>query len=435
MSVPMDISEPLDNIFMLGTANHVFFMSVGFCLLEMGVAQPKNHQLVLAKYLLVPAIVFLCWYVMGYAIAYGPNMQDLKDGVAPGKFGSGAFFAMGSFFDMKPLFRDWFFQGCFCNLAAFVVTAGVSERMTLLSFVILIALLASAIYPLIVWWAWSNYGWLKYKTLPSLTPVSMVGPYYQDTAGSGVVHYAAGLAALIATVLLGPRKGRFEGSSQNFGVHNVPFTVLGTFLLWFAWFGYNTGGRESTPTLSVMNSSNLAFRTALITVNTALAPCTAGLIVFFFRSFVLAPRKLDVVAMTKGVLAGLVAITAPCSYVKPFEAIIIGGLAGFAYLLSAWLFSQKLKIDDPLEVIPVHFVNGILGVIAAGFFGNPNEGIGGNGFFYGGSQLGTQFVALFFIGLWVSATTLTTLLPFYFLRRLTLVEAEAPAKDVEPALA
>jgi len=435
-----DIMEPLDNIFTLQTANMVFFMGVGFCFLEMGTIKERNLQHVLAKYMLAPLIGFLSWYVLGYGIAFGANFKSLEDGVAPGTWASGAKFVMGSFWDMKYLFKHWFFSGCFCNVVSFVFSAGVSERMHLLGFAIFILFLTAIIYPVGVYWAWSGYGWLRHTDAGG-AEVSNVGPFFKDWAGSCVVHFVGGVAALVGALLVGPRKGRFDAGAdaKNFAPHNVAFTVIGTLILWFCWYGYNTGNalhstnvwvnKQQVQSYNVMHSSEVAYRSAIVTVNTTLAACTCGLIVFFFRSVVFPPRTLDLVSLTKGVLAGLVAITAGCGYVKHFEAICIGGIAAAFHLVSVWLL-PKLKIDDPVDAISIHLVQGIWGTLAVGFFGNHKEGLGGEGVFYGDSQLGIQFLALLCYAVLVATPALVILVPLRLLGFLKW-DGVAPTEAVE----
>jgi Amt family ammonium transporter len=181
---------------------------------------------------------------------------------------------------------------------------------------------------------------------------------------------------------------------DEFVPHNIPFVVLGTFCLWFGWYGFNPGS-----TLAMKSKSD-AHTAGLVAVNTTLAPCVGGLVVFMLRALVVPPRLLDVGGFCNGILAGLVSITAGCAFVKPWETIIIGFIGGLIYQGASMLI-RKLKIDDVVDAFPVHGACGIWGVIALGLFGDPDEGLGGNGIFYGGNQLGVQLFGLAMIILWV----------------------------------
>merc|ERR1712241_713889 len=195
---------------------------------------------------------------------------------------------------------------------------------------------------------------------------------------------------------VGPRKERWSDKlpEHQFSAHSIPFCVLGTFFLWFGWYGFNPGSTGSMKTLSDAHTAGL------VACNTTLAPCVAGLVVFLMRALLLQPKKLDVGGFCNGILAGLVAITAGCAAVKPWEAIIIGFIGGLVYQGVSMLL-KLLKLDDVVDAVPVHGACGLWGLLALGFFGNPDEGIGGNGIFYGGNQLGTQIFGGFVIIVWV----------------------------------
>merc|ERR1719504_417180 len=149
-----------------------------------------------------------------------------------------------------------------------------------------------------------------------------------------------------------------------------------------------------------MHDEGAAHTAGIVAVNTTLAPCVAGLVVFMLRALVVSPRLLDVGGFCNGILAGLVSITAGCAFVKPWETVIIGLIGGVVYQLASMLL-RMLKVDDVVDAFPVHGACGIWGVIAVGLFGDPDEGLGGNGIFYGGNQLGVQLFGLAMIILWV----------------------------------
>lgn len=392
-------AEALDNIWMLYSASLIFFMNPGFAFLEAGSVRFKNTQHILAKNLIVPVICFLIWYLFGFGLAFGATEGE------PGKFASGRYFAMDDFWQDKVRFRNWFFQGCFCETAATIVSGATAERTGFWAFCLYTCVATGVIYPIAVYWAWSGYGWLSF--MEEGVAKSTVGAAYMDFAGSGVIHLLGGVGGLVGAAIVGPRKGRFDPALQDeFTPHSINFCVLGTFILWFGWYGFNPGS-----TLS-MSTADKAYQSALVACNTSLAPCMAGLVVFLIRYAL--TRKLDLGGLCNGVLAGLVAITASCAFVEPWEALIIGFIAAFVYQGSSMLV-PRLGIDDPVEAVSVHAANGLWGILACGFFGDPAEGIGGNGVFYGGNQLGVQVVAAICIILWSAALSATVFLPLRFL--------------------
>jgi len=352
----------------------------------------------MGKNLLVISLGFLCWWGVGWALAYGTT-ED------PNKFsGFNQFFASG-FMDDKTLFRNFFFQGAFCATGGTIVSGAMAERTKLTGFAIYTILMTSIIYPIVVYWGWSGSGFLNYVD-DAGESVSAVGPAYMDFAGSGLVHLVGGVGALCGAIFVGARKGRFDESvnQEEFVAHSVPFQALGTLVLWFGWFGFNPGS-----TLS-MSSKDAAYTAGIVAVNTTLAPCVAGLLVFVFKALVLPPKLLDVGAFCNGILAGLVSITAGCAVVKVWEAIIIGLIGGLVYLGSSMLL-ERLKVDDVVDAFPVHGGCGIWGTLALGFFGNPEEGLGGNGVLYGGDQLGTQILGIVVIFAWVGALSSAIFFP------------------------
>jgi len=396
-----DYGEALDTIWMLLAGLLVFFMHAGFSMLESGSVRSKNSQNVLAKNLGVVTIGFLCWYILGWPLAYGA----IKD---PHKFSGGTDFFMDGFWEDKTKFRQWFFQGAFCATAATIVSGAMAERTQLKGFFIYITILTAFIYPCVAYWGWSGTGFLNY-TDDTGASVSSFGPAYKDFAGSGIVHLVGGMGALIGSICVGPRKGRFEVPEDpekegEFDAHNIPFCVLGTFCLWFGWYGFNPGS-----TLSMKSKAD-AYTAGLVAVNTTLAPCMSGLVVFFLRAQVIPDKFLDVAGFCNGILAGLVAITAGCGGVKPWEAVIIGLVGGLIYQGASMLLN-KLKIDDVVDAFPVHGACGIWGVLALGLFGDEDEGLGGNGLFYGGDQFRTQLMGVIVIIAWTAVLSLLILAP------------------------
>mmetsp|Transcript_7809 Transcript_7809/g.24868 ORF Transcript_7809/g.24868 Transcript_7809/m.24868 type:complete len:467 (+) Transcript_7809:98-1498(+) len=391
-------NEALDTIWMLLASMLVFFMHAGFSLLEAGSVRFKNTQNILAKNLIVVTVGFLCWYVFGYPFAFGVVAK-------PNKFMGGTNFVMDGFWKAKDKFRFWFFQGAFCATGATIVSGAMAERTQLKGFATYTVMMTTLIYPVVVYWGWSGEGFLNYTDAATDKSTSAVGPALIDFAGSGIVHLVGGVGALCGAVAVGPRKGRWEATEATaFDGHSIPFCVLGTFFLWFGWYGFNAGSTGS------MHTEATAHTAGLVAANTTLSPCVAGLLVFLLRAQVLPPKLLDVSGFCNGILGGLVSITAGCAVVKPWEAAIIGLIGGMVYQGTSMLM-RRLKVDDVVDAFAVHGACGLWGLVALGFFGDPDEGIGGNGCFYGGDQIGTQLFAALLIILWVGVLSMLIFLP------------------------
>jgi len=403
-----DHDEALDTIWMLVASMLVFFMHAGFSMLETGSVRLKNTQNIMAKNLIVVTFGFLCWFLIGWPLAYGDGKGN--------KFAGGSNFLTDGFLNDSDAwymvgYRNWFFQGAFCATGGTIVSGAMAERTQLKGFCIYVIAMTTIIYPIVVFWGWSGSGFLNYidedcdARYVALGGCSIVGPKLYDFAGSGIVHMVGGVAALCGAVIVGPRKGRFdEVVDESFDAHNMVFIVLGTFFLWFGWYGFNPG---STLSMKTASDGHIA---GLVAVNTTLAPCVAGLVVFGLRRFVCPPKTLDVGGFCNGILAGLVSITAACGWVQPWESCLIGFIGGFVYQGASMLL-RKLKVDDVVDAFPVHGACGCWGVLAAGFFGDKSLPFGGNGVFYGGDQLGTQVVAVLVIGGWSAVLSCLVFLP------------------------
>jgi len=402
-----DYNESLDTIWMLLAGILVFFMHAGFGLLEAGCVRSKNTQNILAKNMTVLTSGFLCWYVFGWPLAYGP-VED------PNKFSGGTGFVMDGFWETKANFRNWFFQGAFCATAGTIVSGAMAERTQLKGFAVYTLFMTAFIYPITVYWGWSGSGFLSY-TDDDGNSVSAFGPWYKDFAGSGLVHMVGGIGALCGAVIVGPRKGRFEPEvdQAEYTAHSIPFVVLGTMTLWFGWYGFNPGSTLSMHDVAAANSAGL------VAVNTTLAPCVGGLLVFLLRATVVPPKLLDVGGFCNGVLGGLVSITAGCGFVEPWETVIIAIIGAFVYQ-GASMAVAKLKIDDVVDAFAVHGACGFWGVLAVGLFGKEDRGISGNGLFHGGDQLGVQILGGLIIVLWVGGLSTAIFLPLKLAKCLRL---------------
>merc|ERR1719353_1214837 len=287
--------------------------------------------------------------------------------------------------------QDWFFQWAFCVAAATIVSGGVAERLQMGGYLMFTSIMTAFIYPCVGAMTWGCG--LLYD----------LG--YSDFAGSGIVHLTGGIGALVGAAVVGPRVGRFEGEGADpngtYAPHNVPNAALGTFILWFGWYGFNCG---STLYMYGFGSAGSA---ALVAVNTTLAPAAGGISAMFVRRFVLEPKSWNVTYVCGGILGGLVSITAGCGNIHPRGAILVGAIGGVVYCAASEAL-QAAKIDDPVEAFPVHGACGIWGVLAVPLFDiNSPLTRGPGGELYGpgvtiGSSLVSQIVGFVVIIVWVS---------------------------------
>ncbi|CAE8613471.1 unnamed protein product [Polarella glacialis] len=332
----------------------VMFMQAGFAMVESGCCRAKNVQNILLKNLTDVCVGTLGWWLCGWAFAYGGPMDD--DGFKQNRF-MGSEGAMGKDFlirddatgQLQPTTNivNWFFQWAFCSAAATIVSGGVAERVNFPGYCIFSFMMTAFIYPVCVGWTW-GYGWLA--------DVNSVG--YMDFAGSGIVHMAGGVGALTGAIWAGPRKGRWE-NPEEFDPHSLPLIILGTFILWFGWYGFNCGSTLGMATIE------RGFMAAQVAMNTTIAAATGGLTVFILRFGI--TKKYDIGGFCNGILAGLVSITAGCGNVECGSAFVIALLGGLFYEAGSRLI-KKLKIDDPVDAFAVHGVAGAWGVMAAALF-------------------------------------------------------------------
>jgi len=384
------------------------FLHTGFSMREAGCVRHRDPQVVLAKNLTVVALVFLCWWGWGYAFAFGTPPT-------PNKFIGGAHFFMAGL--RRENFRAWFFQGALCSTAVSIAGGAMAERTTLRGYLMYSFLMSSLIYPVVVYWGWSGQGILSYSsTSTSSFLASALDPTLMDIAGSGVVHLAGGIGALVGAAAVGPRRDRFNSPvPEEFQLGSTPFCVSGMLFLLFGWFGLNAGSMPS------MHSRADAHRAGLIACNTIIAACVGGLLVASFRSF--RPRTLNAAGLCNGMLAGLVSISAGCGMVEPWEAAVIGVVGGLAYLGASALV-LVVKIDDAVDAFAVHGACGLWGILSLGFFGDPSTGFGGNGMLYGGNQLWTQVLAGVLISVWVSLLSALVFVPLRLFGVLRMEQQE-----------
>jgi len=373
----------------------VFFMQAGFALVETGLTRAKNVGHTMAMNLFVYPAGALGFFVCGFAIMFGGvgalgtlgGFDGLNHEISVHLFGhdfglfGGKGFFMNGIYDVSVL-GFFVFQVVFMDATATIPTGAMAERWKFASFAISGFLIGGIIYPIYGNWVWGG-GWLA-----QLGSNFGLGHGHVDFAGSSVVHLSGGVLAFVGAKMLGPRLGKYnkDGSSNAIPGHNIPMAVLGTLVLAFGWFGFNAG--------STFAGTDLRF--AVVAFNTMIASCGGALAATLWIWHVRGTKP-DVSMMCNGLLAGLVAITAPCAFVTPLGGLIIGLISGVIVVEVTLFVEKKLKIDDPVGAIAVHGANGLWGVLALGLFADGTYGDGLNGvkgtvkgLFYGD---GGQFVA------------------------------------------
>jgi len=375
----------------------VLFMQVGFAFLVTGLTRAKNAGHMMMMNIAAFAVALLAYYAVGYAFQFGgvgiagvPNLGGLAvlNGVLghghAGLIGLHGFFLQtGRSYDVGAI-AFFLFQVVFMETAGYIIIGAIAERINFSTFLFAEIAMGAIIYPVYGMWVWGG-GWLS-----QLGNSLNLGHGAVDFAGSGVVHATGGWAALALAMLLGPRIGKYkkDGTPRAFPGHNLGYVVIGTLVLVFGWMGFNPG--------STFGSTDL--RIGIVAVNTLLSAC-AGFVVAMGLTTA-KYGKPDISMSCNGMLAGLVAITAPCAFVAPWAATMIGLLAGILVVYSVEFIDRKLKVDDPCGAISVHGVCGAWGVIAVGLFADGTYGSGWNGvagnvkgLFYGNAgQLGAQLI-------------------------------------------
>jgi len=338
------------------------FMQAGFAMIETGAGRVKNAQIILLKNLTVVAASCLGWWSCGWSLAYsGPYSNGYK----ANKFaGYEQFFGRNFMIDRQDGSVDpstdllhWFLSWAFCSAATVIASAGVLERINFLGSLIFALLFSGGIYPMVVASTWGR-GWLA--------DMNSVG--YMDFAGSGIVFMSGGVASLMGTLIAGRRIGRFDELSakkrltewpKSFQPHSLPLVVMGTFIVWFGWYGIVCGAIQS------MKDNEKAMLAAQVAMNTTIAAAGGGLTTFLLRTA--QSRKLDIAMFCNGILAGLVSISAGCSTVEYGPAVAIGCVGGIFYFATS-LVMKIAKIDDPVDAFAVYGVPGMWGVLGAAIF-------------------------------------------------------------------
>ncbi|MEW6193698.1 MAG: ammonium transporter [Bacteroidota bacterium] len=365
----MDNKIIFDTMWVLFTAMLVFFMNLGFALVESGFARSKNTVNILSKNFIVFAISSLAFWVIGWGLMFGDGsdffglsglfgLSGADNSPASGDSYSGVYSSMS--WASVPLLAKFFFQLVFAGTAATIVSGAVAERIKYIAFIVFSFVLVGFMYPVTGHWIWGG-GWL-----------AKLG--FWDFAGSTVVHSVGGWAALTGAIILGPRIGKYkDGKIFPIPGHNMTSATIGVLVLWLGWFGFNPG--------STMAADPEAISRISITTNSA---AIAGLLSSTAVAW-LVLGKPDLSMTINGCLAGLVAVTAGCAYISVGSSLIIGAVAGVIVVYAVIAF-DKLKIDDPVGALAVHLANGVFGTLAVGLFAQDvfMPGTTGNGLFFGG---------------------------------------------------
>jgi ammonium transporter, Amt family len=371
----------------------VIFMQAGFAMVETGFCRAKHAAHVVSTNFAIFGLGFVAFFFVGFPLAFGgfsyslfglnePMRADPLIGDGSWAFLWGGWDHLGG--GASPALLAFFlYMVAFMDTTATIPTGSMAERWKWSSFMMWGLFCGAIYYPLFAAWTWGG-GWLAKSW-----DWASLGAGYVDFAGSGVVHAVGGAAALAGAIVLGPRLGKFgkDGRPRALPGHDIPMAMLGTFILLFGWFGFNAA--------STFASTDTQFAT--VAANTGIAAAFGAVASIVWIT--LRTGKPDPAMMANGMLAGLVAITAPCAFVSPWAAAVIGLVAGLLVIESIFIVEKRFKIDDPVGAISVHGVNGLFGVLAVGLFANGNYGGGWNGssvegvegLFYGEpAQLGAQ---------------------------------------------
>jgi ammonium transporter, Amt family len=351
----------------------VIFMQAGFALVETGFCRAKHAAHVVSTNFAIFGLGFVAFFLVGYAFMFGgysfPNVFGYDKALGGPLIGSGSWvflwkggFALGDRGYDVSVAAFFLYMVAFMDTTATIPTGAMAERWKWRAFVGWGLFCGALYYPLFGAWTWGG-GWLS-----QLGNSLKLGFGYVDFAGSGVVHAMGGAAALAGAMVLGPRLGKYgpDGKPRTLAAHHIPMALLGTFILLVGWFGFNAG--------STLSAVDLRF--TVVAVNTALAAAFGATVAMFWIMF--RTGKPDPGMMANGMLAGLVAITAPCAFVQPWAAAVIGTIAAVLVIEAIWIVERKFKIDDPVGAISVHGVNGLFGVLAVGIFADGSYGMAWN---------------------------------------------------------
>ncbi len=384
MSEAAAVQAALDNIWVFIAGILVFLMQAGFGLVEAGLTRAKNVANIMAKNMADMCVGAIAFWAVSYGIAFGSDATLM---------GTDAFFLSGfgegTFDGLYSGYTPFFFQVVFAATAVTIASGAMAGRTKITGYLLFSAAMTAFIYPMVVHSFWGG---------GILNDIGVGDALFSDFAGSTLVHSAGGWAALMGAIFLGPRIGKYDedGRPRAIPGHNIAFAVIGVFILWFGWFGFNPG--------SELAADNVAVRAAVTTLLAGAAGgLTAGGTMWAKAGF------LDVAMTGNGILAGLVSITAGTGALSPAGAVITGAIGGVIVVFSV-LFIDKIGIDDPVGAVSVHGIVGVWGTLAVGLFATFDDAFLGRedaGLFYGGGidQLLTQAIGVVIVAAWVIATT------------------------------
>ncbi len=385
------VQAVMDNLWLVIAGCLVFLMQAGFAFVEAGLTRAKNLANIMAKNLADMAVGVTMFFIIGYTIAYGAGGNDWIGG-----FGD-LFFAESSkpdvLFDisggLSPA-TNFFFQVVFAATAVTIASGAMAERTKFTTYLVFAAVMTAVIYPVVVHWTWGG---------GLIAGIEIGDAVYSDFAGSTIVHLTGAVAALVGAAMIGPRLGKYgpNGEPRAIPGHNIGYAVIGVFILWFGWFGFNAG--------SELAADNLLSFLAMNTLLAAAAGVVGATLIIWVKTGVA-----DVAMAGNGALAGLVSITAPVGTVEPWAALVIGFVGGVIVVFSV-LFFDRIRVDDPVGAVSVHGTCGIWGTLSIGLFAKYDDAFLGRedaGLFYGGGldQLVVQLVMVAIVIVWVGGTCL-----------------------------
>ncbi len=386
----VDSKVALDTMWTLLTAFLVFFMNLGFALVESGFCRAKNTVNILAKNYIVFAVSSVAFLMTGFGLMFSDGsgivgtsgiwfLTGADNSPATGDAYSGVYSALN--WTGTPLLAKFFFQLVFAGTAATIVSGAVAERIKFVAFFLFSFVMVGFVYPFAGHWIWGG-GWLA--------KLGML-----DFAGSTVVHSIGGWAAFAGILMLGPRIGKYRNNKPvAIPGHSMTSAAIGVFVLWFGWFGFNPGSTMAADWASIAHIA--------VTTNTAAASASISALLTAWWLL----GKPDLGMTLNGGLAGLVAITAPCAFVSVASSLVIGLVAGVIVVQSVLIF-DRVGVDDPVGALSVHMVNGIFGTLAVGLFADPTvcpaAAVAKLGLFLGGGfeQLLPQAIGAVAVGVFV----------------------------------
>jgi Amt family ammonium transporter len=391
----------LDTLWVMITAFLVFWMQAGFAYVEGGLTRAKSTNNIMMKNLMDFCLGTVAFWAVGFSFMFGDGnpfighsgwfLGGADNSPATADAYQGVYSALN--WTGVPLFAKFMFQLVFAGTTATIVSGAMAERTKFPSYLIYSFLISAFIYPVVGHWIWGG-GWLSGAWKESL--------HMWDFAGSTVVHSCGGWMALVGAIVVGPRIGKFRnGKPVAIPGHSLPMAALGVFILWLGWFGFNPGSTMAAD----LSIGQIAMTTNLAAATGAIAAMATSWIIF---------GKADVSMTLNGVLAGLVAITAPCAFVSPLSAAIIGMLGGVAVVLAVLLF-DRIGVDDPVGAISVHGVCGTLGTLCVGLFAEARyapANTTGDGLLFGGGTglLVSQLIGIAAVFGWCMLTGFTLFL-------------------------